>query len=367
MTAAVRMMIACTARVVDIHLVTCTPLNDDYLKVLTEQYNIKVTILAASKKKNLLEHFALKQSLKKLVKQIEPDVVHVHGSWDSVGGALESVARDKNIVTIVSPHRGMTQAFIAIDFWKQKLPRLLAYQAFMVRNCTAVLAVSEQEKEDLLNLALKKRIEVLPPMPKTLEASEPLRLALMEAYRKALDSTYYNNITHKEMDAVLTMVKAFVADDDVKVTPPDLTGLSLRRMFFYAYDEDVTEMMMQGAAKLQMTIPPALDVAALPRYKNKKAKMRGSITDIVPEGKLSVSVSGVEKEAVEMLMKAQTPGLYGLTLRHYTELYRLFRHVDFDEDIVLAELRKLKATGYVKLLQNKLREMFELKEGFLIV
>lgn len=367
MTAAVRMMIACTAKVADIHLVTCTPLNENYLKVLGEQYNIKVTVLAIPKKKNLLEHLAAKQSLKKVVKQISPDIVHVHGSWDSTGGALEAVARDKEIVTIVSPHRGLSQAFISIDFWKQKLPRLLAYQVFMVRNCTAVLALNEQEKEDLQNLSLKKRIEVLPPIPKTIEAAEPLRNALMEAYRKALDSTYCNKLTGKETEAVQKMVKAAIADDDVTMTPPEMTGLSMRRIFLHAYDEDVTEMMMQGARKMNLAMPQPLDVASLPRYKNKKAKQRGPVMELVPSKKISETVTGVERTAVEMLIKAQTPGLYGLTLRHYAELYHLFRHTDFNEDIVLAELKRLKATGYVRLLQNKLKEFFELKDGYLII
>lgn len=364
-----RMMIFSTARTAENHLLTSVPLPEDYVNALAEQCNVKVHYLFFKKTKNPAAHLSTLLEIKKTLKELRPDLVHVHGSWDWRLAAVERTARKMHIVTLLTPHNGLAQELLGIDFWNRKLPCLIAYQAWMVRNCTAVIAINEKEKGDVASLGLKRRIEVMPPVPKDGDRAEELCDALMTAYRKALDSTYEHDLTQKERDIVSAAVRADIADSDVATESPDVQGVSYRRIFFYAYDEDIMEAFVRGAAKLQIALPPTLDVAQVPRYRNVKAKQRGALKDANAAIKpISLPAERqAEGDAVRMIAKAQRISMPRLTLRHYAELYQMFRLTDFDEDVVMAELKRLHLTAFTKKLQKRLTTMFALKQGYDII
>ena len=363
---AVRLMLLSTAKVAETHLVTAVPLAEDSVNFLAEQSGITVHHLQFKDACNPLNVLSALAHISAMLKELHPDVVHVHGSWDWHAAAVERMARRQRIVTLVSPHRGLSQELISIDLWSKKLPKLIVFQAWMVRQCTAVIAVSDREREDILALGLKKRIEVLPPLPKENESIEALRTALMTIYRKALDSTYGRELTQKERNVVLMAVRSVIADDDVETEKPDIQGVSYRRMFFYAYDEDVMEMFVAGCRKMQLPVPPPLNVASVPRYRNLKAKSLGTLRDVPAQTKaLKLPVEKTsERDAVMLIAKAKVLTMQCLTLRHYTELYEMFRNSDFDEDMVAAELKRMRLLRFTRKMQRHLAEMFGLKQGY---
>ncbi len=363
------MILFATAKVAENHLVTSVPLSEEYVKVLAEHCNVKVHYLHIKSGGNPLHYLAALIRIHGIIKEINPDVVHVHGSWDWRAAAVECQSRRQRIVTLVSPHRGLSQELISIDFWNRKLPRLVLYQAWMVRNCTAVIAINDKERDDITALGLKKRIEVLPQMPKENESIEPLREVLMTYYRKALDSTYNRDLMQKEREFVATALRSVIVDDDVVTEKPDIVGVSFRRIFFYAYDEDVMPQFVDGCQKMQLPIPPPLNVAEVPRYRNPKAKIIGTLKDIpiqVKPLKLPADKTS-ERDVVTMISKAEQLSMSRLTLRNYAELYDMFRHSDFNEEIVVAELKRLHLRRFTKKMQKRLAEMFELKQGYNII
>lgn len=363
---AVYKMIISTAKVAENHLVTVRPLADEYVKALAEHMGVIVHYLHIDKGSNPMNVLSAMIHVSATLRKLCPDVVHVHGSWDWRAAVVERMARQQHIVTLVSPHRGLSQELIGIDFWSKKLPRLILFQMWMVRHCTAVIAVTDKERDDIMAFGMKRRIEVLPPLPGEKESMEPLRISLMTAYRKALDSTYTKKLTQREREVVLTAVRSVISDDDMVAEKPDVQGVSYRRMFFYAYDEDVTEMFIEGCRKLQIPIPPPLKVGEVPRYKNPRAKALEALRDInvqtktlrLPEDKTA------ERDAVMLIAKAKALTMSRLTLRHYAELYNMFRHSDFDEDIVALELKRVGLLGFTRKMQKHLAEMFGLKQGY---
>ena len=363
---AARMMMFSTAKIVENHLVTAVPLAEGYAAALAEQCNVKVHYLHFRNGANPLNVIAALVAIRATIRKLQPDVVHVHGPWDWRAAMVERMARQQRIVTLVSPHRGLSQELISVDFWSKKLPCLMAYQAWMVRNCTAVIAVSEKEGNDILSLGLKKRIEVMPPMPREGESMEALRDDLVTVYRKALDSAYATELTQEERNVVSSALRAVIADDDIVTEKPDIQGVSFRRIFLHAYDEDVMRQLVNGCQKLQLPLPPPLNVAEVPRYRNPKAKQRGALKDA------NVSVKPLampadrqaERDAVMLISKAKALTLPRLTLRHYAELYAMFRHSDFDETLVAAELKRLHLQRFTIKLQKRLAEMFALRSGY---
>ena len=71
-----------------------------------------------------------------------------------------------------------------------------------------------------------------------------------------------------------------------------------------------------------------------------------------------------ERDAVMLISKAKALTLPRLTLRHYAELYAMFRHSDFDETLVAAELKRLHLQRFTIKLQKRLAEMFALRSGY---
>ena len=275
-------------------------------------------------------------------------------------------SRKMKLVTIVSPHRGLAPEIMEIDFWKSRLWKMLLYQAQMVSRSTAVVAINEKERNDIMSLGLKKRIEVLPEM--TGQNTSELTAMLTESYRKALDSSYRLFLLENETKFLNATVRTAVADEDVKTEIPSLGGLSFRRISFLAYDESATELMQRGAQKADLILPQSTDAAKLPRYKNKNAKSLLSLEEMSKtiEVKRIEEVHTEERRAVQMIVQAQAMGTKRMTLGNWVELYDLFRNRDFNEDTVGQELRRRRLKKFTKKLQKSLTSRFELKEGYVI-
>lgn len=367
MTKTVMRMIQATSKTVDLHLLTSVPLSENTLAALREQLGVTVHTIGVETGANPLHYIEYYKEVRARLLDINPHIVHVHGAWDIRPAIVQRCASRNNMVTIVSPHKGMSPEIIDIDFWKSRLWRILTYQAMMVSKSTAVVAVNEKEKNDILNLGLKRRIEVLPCVTseQTLWA---MGTALVEAYRKALDSSYRRFLQKEERAFLNSVVKKAVADVDVKVEIPSINGLSFRRISFLAYDEGATELMQRGADKSDIYLPQAIDVANITRYKTRKAKILKSLDEMsqsLPAGRIPESQME-ERRAVRLISKAKELTLKRLTLYNWVELYELFRYCDFNEDIVAEELRQCKLKGFTKKLQKRLSERFGLKEGYMI-
>jgi len=126
--------------------------------------------------------------------------------------------------------------------------------------------------------------------------------------------------------------------------------------------------MRLGAKKADIVLPQGIEAAALPRYKNKKAKKLLSLEEMSKtiEVRRIEESQTEERRAVQMIVQAQAMGTKRMTLRNWVELYDLFRNRDFNEDIVGKELRQRRLKRFTKKLQKSLKSRFELKEGYVI-
>ena len=366
MTSAVLRMIVATSKVMDVHLLTSSPLQGSLATNLREHYGVTLHQVEMKDGANLLQYVEFNKFVRARIEECHPHIVHVHGSWDAKAAIVQRCARKLRLVTIVSPHRGLSPEILEIDFWKSRLWKMLLYQAQMVSRSTAVAAVNEKEREDILGFGLKKRIEVLPAL--TDQDGGVLCSVMTEAYRKALDTSYRLFLLENEPKFLEAMVRMAIADEDVRTDIPSLSGLSFRRISFLAYDEGTTEIMRQGAEKAGVYLPQDIDVANLPRYRNRRAKSLLSLEEMSK----SINVNNIpesqveERRAVRVIAQAHTMGTKRLTLRNWVELYDLFRNRDFNEDVVGKELRHRRLKRFTKKLQKSLKSRFELKEGYVI-
>ena len=158
---------------------------------------------------------------------------------------------------------------------------------------------------------------------------------------------------------------AVVRDDDGSVLPEN-QGLSFRRIYLYAYDEDVTDLLTEGARKTERPMPPLLDVSKVRRYKSKKAKNRISLADVDAKTRKIAIPADKEKEikVVKMIAGAKRVTMKRMTMRQWVELYDMFRNIDFDEDMVAEELQHQHLKSFTVRIQRRLRDSYNLPQGY---
>ena len=367
-------MISATAKEAECHLMTIVTLPEDMDDMLRKE-GVQVHYIKKTSLKNPILYLTAKKKIIKLLNTIEPELVHIHGAWEHTAGVVEKTARKKNIATIISTHGEFNMDYINDSFWKKRLLPLLMYQIPMLRKCTCLLLLSEEEKKKVYSIVRKKRIEIT-------ENTEDYSTQLTAVYQKAIDSIYHLNITEEEKNFVRRMVILSVTGIDKpyeerrknkKRTEEEhiplqeaLDSLNFRRISFYAYDEDVTTLMMEGVRLKELSISSFVEAENIERYPNKKAKHRGSleVLDIKPR---KIRLPENEKEELKstlLIYRAYKLKFKGLTLRHLVELYKMFRYADFNEDIVGKELKYYGAKKFTKKLQKKMWSMFELQRGY---
>lgn len=357
-----------TTKVAENILVTSSRHIDAEKKVSLEQHSIKVISIPFEKKYNPLTWWSFRKGIKNILNAEKPDVVHIHASWDLSPAVMECIARHQGYVTVVSPHGALTQAQLHVDFWKKKLLPLLTYYGNIMRKSILAIALSQKERDDIISM--KKHVEVMPELINNVSSSEPFAQALMAAYRKAIDTCYDRFLTDKErlfVEMITNYTVCGFIEDKEHMAQTDTTGVSFRRIYFHAYDEDVLDRLRNGAQELDINIPPIADITSIPRYISKKAKRRGAIADLpLPRKRIHLNADSKEYQVVALLLKAHKEGLKRLTLRHLSELYAIFMNDDFDEDIVTSEIRRMKIKKFVNKLQARLKNMYYIPDGFMI-
>lgn len=366
-------LITAVSRQTESYVVTSSPFTQEMEQQLKEVYKIQMVYLPKLSASNPLKIYHAYKVIKECLIQLQPDLVHVHGSWNPLLFVMERTARKRGFVTCVSTYGGMAPEVLNTEFFRRRLLPLIFYQAPLIRHSTSLIAINEKEWNDIRNLNLKKRVEILPPALSTEEGAQAYSQAILAAYQKAIDSSYRRFITPEEemivercMINATTMDTKYVPEHKEEGDKQNKQSLSFRRLYFYAYDEDVLDKVLEGARSLSYNFPQPGNIADIPRYADRKAKKRGGIEQLqLPVRKIHLTDErSLEYKAVTSLLRVQKEGIKRLTLRHKAELYKIFRNDDFDENIVGEELVRLRLKKITKKVQQMLHELYNMPVGY---
>lgn len=296
--------------------------------------------------------------LRKL-KEIQPDIIHIHAAWDSTAALIEHTARSHGHFTIVSVHGGLAPEIMEIAFFKHKLPRIIGYQFQMVRKCNAVVAISENDAKQIKQLGWKKRIVTIPhPSLKLISEDETSEL-LMAIYRQVLDTNYMARITEEEIEFTQYCIRMAlwpVGSQEMKIMNTE--NLSFRRIYIYAHDNNVSELLMSGAQILGLQMPTRPDISAMPRFKVKQKhnteinsiqKLSEVITQVIPGTKIEIN---------------RTPA-GSTTFRTICDIFQALRFHDYDEDEFAETIKKKGIAKFTARQLYKMQELFGLELGYM--
>ena len=321
---------------------------------------------------------------KKLLADFQPDIVHIHSCWQYHIASYTNWAAKKHCAVVFSPHWELNERARTTEQGMRKKVKALLYQAKMVRSTEALLVSSEHEKQEILSLGWTKRIDVVRDsvLNNTLTDDEMAQQTIT-FYRKVLDTRYQFVMTAMEKDAIPSLLHVGLAEESVHNLLPSDQLLNLRslnpdqwrRVLLYADDEGVREIVDSAISRLQLNAP-AIDTAAIRRFPLLRPKETTSVDTDKLVGNLPMTRQRLDdytskedaifKQIATIIANTrQIERKKRLSLRLLTDLYKVIKYNDYDEDRLAEVLRHLRLYRYSCRMIQLLAEKTLLKEGFM--
>ena len=283
-----------------------------------------------------------------------------------------------------SPHGALVEKATTTEQKSTKKIKTLLYQAKMVRGMDALLVTNEQERQDILKLGWTQRIDIVQDSVLNSSLSDDeMAQQTISFYRKVLDTRYQFAMTAMEKDAVPSLLHVGLAQETTHNLLPSDQLLNLRslnpeqwrRIFLYADDEGIREIVDNCISRLQLNAP-TIDTAAIERFPLLLPKETTSVdTDKLignqPMTRQRLSDYSnkedaiIKKIATIIANTRQIERKKKLSLRMLADLYTVIKYNDYDEDRLADVLRHLRLYRYSRRMIQLLAEKVLLKEGFM--
>ena len=324
--------------------------------------------------------------LRRRIASARPDIVHVHGCWSVEVWRAARLCRKKRIPFVLSPERALEPWHVADGYWLHKLPMLLLFQLRMVRRAKALIAVTAQERDNLLTLSIvpivKRRkplnadIAVITTDDEKQRAEETERL-----YRKVADTHPFLTMSTEEIAAENILLRLGLARDglsrtlneDELHTARDIGEASWRKIQLHAADEGIIDDVRRGAEVVRPAVKD-IDITTIERFDKHTRK------NTQPLDTTTAKMSPLHLEEVSEEEKATAGDILICTVilnlrhemvhktvskRHIADMYTALRFTDYDEDRVNRMLSVLGMRGFARRVLCIMSESLSLQEGFM--
>ncbi|MCR5077017.1 MAG: glycosyltransferase [Prevotella sp.] len=360
-----------------IHYIDTVKDNDllsDHLRHLTtaEQDYAKVTTTSRT------------DDFRKIIKQENPDIVHIHACWNYQASLRTQWAARSGCAVVLSPHWGLDDRIRSHEQQATKFMKSLLYQYKTVHKVDAMLVTSEKERQTLLRLGWKKRIDVVPSSITDSSYSDTIMAQMtIGFYKKVLDTRYQFAMTEMEKLAIPSLLHTGLTQESTHNIMPSDQLLNLRslnpeqwrRILLYADDEGIRDIIDRSIELIQLNVPNIV-TADISRYKPMAPKEEQTL-----ERKELISKSPISRQRLidnthpeETVIRQIATMLFNirliqrkgrLSLRHLADLYTVIRYNDYDEDRLQEVLHHMRISHFSRRIIQLLADKMHLEEGFM--
>lgn len=308
-------------------------------------------------------------------------VLHVFGCWNVSAAKLLLRAERMNLPTVFSPLGGL-QPWV-VKHHKLRNQRVLQRQ--MAQKASAIHVCGKLEMETFSRLRLNKKVVLIKnPVLTSLVAAEDTSLAMRKLYRKVVDSNARRLLSPEQQSIIGRLVQLGVDAeilhdhkhcDQLKADVAQLSIEAWRRIFIYASDEDVLQLIVEALKRLKLEVP-AFSVSNIDRFPNGNEYNTGSLEgsellshNILLKSRLSEWVKKSEKTERKLLVQMAN-FRYELEhrkapLRHLADLYSTLRFEDMDEVRVAELFHDFKLDDFASRMMTVEHNVLGLTEGFM--
>lgn len=348
-------------------------------------------VMGKSVETHIISGSISRAEFQKRVDELQPDIIHIHGCWSFKSAIIELWARNRNIPVIISPHDSLSQKELQVDFWKKKLPSLIAYQLLAIKKAMVLHATSSQELDDLKQLGWKKRVAFIPE-PDGKENNAQTVESFRTLYQKVIDTANRNKLSDLEEKCLWALLQVAVAtrhkdsdnasaqamtakhsDSDVLDMLHKLSTHNWKNIQVYAIDHGVKDILLTGVKALSLHLPITVD--ALPsRFRAKSTIGDGTVSNAEKKilkdfaaSKDSCRLAEDFLHLAKMLCKKQYNAGWQPPIRLILSVYERLLYTLYDEAVFCEIIKRLKIKSFCAYIMQTLEEKLRLSIGFMPV
>lgn len=309
------------------------------------------------------------------------DLVHVFGCWSHGAAHTLLKARRDHVPTVYTPLGGLQP-------WVMKQHRSVGIFSLQRRMTEAALAVNvcgKLEYDTFSKLGWNKNVVVIKNPVLTSRTTFPEMSKQIEAlYRKVLDTYARLLLTEDSCRAIGQLLQLGVDDQvlhdkervgQLQELVAQLTDDDWRRIFIYAADEKIEDILSTGLDRLQ-TVDVEVNVQDIPRFERTYGYPEGDLSsdklltrNLLTRNKLSENVNRKEENErrllIELLNLKYEMEHHVAPLRHLANVYASMRFTDMDEDRLNELVGIMGISDFAARLMTVMHDVMGLTEGFM--
>ena len=293
------------------------------------------------------------------------DLLHIHGCWQYQSWRIARLALKKGVRLVFSPEGQLEPWVMNEAYWKEKLPKKLLYQRWIVRHAYVVVIQGKMEEECMRRLGWNSRLEIIrnPEITNTITQQEANKRHNI-LYRKVMDTFTYELIPEQIREMIRQLIKAGITGD-TRWTEGDMVTLDQeqwRQLLCFAHQEQITDVVMRGANLFRLQVP-YLDMEQIDWFKPENYEQVQSIESVI--GSSFASENDRLIATFRLLRKLITRRR--LCLAHLVELDKELRFHHIEEERLCEELEYRHLQKWAARLMQVMAEVTGLTEGFMPV
>ncbi len=318
----------------------------------------------------------LRHDLQSIDTLADYDLVHVMGCWGGGSAVLVNKARQAKRPIVYSPLGGL-QPWVIKD---QANNRHYATQRKAIAQASAIHVCGPLELATFRNLGWNKRVALIKnPVLTSLISFDEMSRDMLRLYRKAIDTHARLRLDKDQQQLIGDLLEIGVNNNKelAETVRPKLLLLDAeqwRMMLIYADDEDIYAILVQALQRMQVD-GPGITPANIERF----VAAEGLAKEPLPTDKLIKSSSHIRSKLSELLKPEQVRERQACialcnmkylvdhgkaTMRHLTDVYKLFRFIDLDENLLANTIGELGVEPFSQRLVAVLAHIMHLTEGF---
>lgn len=377
-------LVECVADVAEVHVVT--PRTDEGLHI----GGIKVHYLSAYP----LMIRRNRKRFDKIVRSLQPDIIHVIGAWNFTASCIERWARTYRIPVVMSPLKGFAPWNMSRSYWLCRLPRLLLFQKSMVTHVHALHAVGRQEHDFIKNVGFHPSLHHVMPWnsriavienPEFTDRTDTVKTAnaMLGLYNKVADSNPFMLMTDDDRARENTLLRVGLSHDTISAAISDdnrrllasMSDASWRRILLHSADEGIANAVIRGALAMQLN-RKSIVIDNTGRFENTRKREKGTLKEMRTPVKRRALESLKDKFGARdnelgicrMILNIMYMLDNGTLCRvHLAELYTATRFDNYNESVVRLMLKRLNAMRPAARLMRIMGDTLGLEEGFMPV
>jgi hypothetical protein len=326
--------------------------------------------------RNFLMTFYIQPQFLDILCRVMPDIIHVHGCWDYLTYKIGQWSRRRGYNVVLSPENGFEPWNMKKNMWTEKMPKFLLYQYKEIKRASAVIVHNHLELQYMSKYVTSKHAEVIKNVMLTNSITyEEMARQYISLYQSLTDRFGYISKGQNVRKALCMLIRMGtmhnheINEEEAKWCTnivKDVTHQNWKRLFIYASDENITDIIERGIKRLGIELTEDYskyisksedhddDISILKR--NKREKIESLLTtDMKTEKQLCRAIITIKKKL----------SMHKHTLRDIIDLYDMMRYNEYDEDALSDTLKAMRIYKFTARMEQIIGEIACLEEGFM--